>query len=172
MKRTLFLFLVFPLIATSESLSIDMYAYGDKSDQGIHIGQVLIEDSPLGGVLITPQLHPLPTGVHGFHIHALPSCAHTEADGHIVIAGAAGSHFDPAKTNVHAGPYGSGHVGDLPVLVVNEQKIGSLPTLAPRIKTADLHGHVLMVHLGGDNYSDNPSPNGGGGARLACGIIQ
>ncbi len=25
---------------------------------------------------------------------------------------------------------------------------------------------------GGDNYSDDPKPNGGGGARIACGMVQ
>ena len=28
-----------------------------------------------------------------------------------------------------------------------------------------------MVHAGGDNYSDMPVPLGGGGARVACGVI-
>jgi len=29
-----------------------------------------------------------------------------------------------------------------------------------------------MVHVGGDNYSDNPEALGGGGARMACGVIK
>ena len=29
-----------------------------------------------------------------------------------------------------------------------------------------------MIHAGGDNYSDQPKPNGGGGARIACGVIE
>ena len=28
-----------------------------------------------------------------------------------------------------------------------------------------------MIHVMGDNFSDDPQPLGGGGARLACGII-
>ena len=28
-----------------------------------------------------------------------------------------------------------------------------------------------MIHVGGDNYSDMPLPLGGGGARIACGVI-
>ena len=28
-----------------------------------------------------------------------------------------------------------------------------------------------MIHEGGDNYSDTPKPLGGGGARMACGVI-
>jgi superoxide dismutase, Cu-Zn family len=29
-----------------------------------------------------------------------------------------------------------------------------------------------MVHAGGDNFSDQPEPLGGGGGRIACGIIK
>ena len=29
-----------------------------------------------------------------------------------------------------------------------------------------------MIHAGGDNYSDQPQPLGGGGARIACGVIN
>jgi len=29
-----------------------------------------------------------------------------------------------------------------------------------------------MVHAGGDNHADAPAPLGGGGARVACGIIK
>jgi Cu-Zn family superoxide dismutase len=28
-----------------------------------------------------------------------------------------------------------------------------------------------MIHVGGDNHADHPAPLGGGGARLACGVI-
>ena len=31
---------------------------------------------------------------------------------------------------------------------------------------------VQRVHAGGDNYSDQPAPLGGGGARIACGVIK
>jgi Cu-Zn family superoxide dismutase len=45
--------------------------------------------------------------------------------------------------------------------------------LAPRIKDIQaLKGHALMIHAGGDNYSDQPKPLGGGGARIACGVIE
>ena len=41
----------------------------------------------------------------------------------------------------------------------------------PGLKLADVRGKALMIHEGGDNYSDTPKPNGGGGARIACGVI-
>jgi Cu-Zn family superoxide dismutase len=29
-----------------------------------------------------------------------------------------------------------------------------------------------MIHAGGDNYSDTPKPLGGGGERIACGVVK
>ena len=29
-----------------------------------------------------------------------------------------------------------------------------------------------MIHDGGDNYADDPKPLGGGGGRIACGVIR
>ena len=37
---------------------------------------------------------------------------------------------------------------------------------------ADVQGRSLMVHAGGDNHADHPAPLGGGGARVACGVIK
>jgi Cu/Zn superoxide dismutase len=31
---------------------------------------------------------------------------------------------------------------------------------------------VALIHAGGDNYSDQPAPLGGGGVRLACGVAK
>jgi Cu-Zn family superoxide dismutase len=30
---------------------------------------------------------------------------------------------------------------------------------------------MKQIHAGGDNYSDQPKPLGGGGARIACGTL-
>ena len=46
------------------------------------------------------------------------------------------------------------------------------PVLAPRLKVSDLNGRSVMVHAGGDNYADQPAPLGGGGGRIACGVIK
>ncbi len=86
-------------------------------------------------------------------------------------ANGAGAHLDPAHTGIHAGPYGNGHLGDLPVLIVDADGKATLPLLSPRLKVADVSGHALMIHAGGDNYHDTPKPLGGGGARIACGVI-
>ncbi|MFQ5544838.1 MAG: superoxide dismutase family protein, partial [Acidiferrobacterales bacterium] len=67
---------------------------------------------------------------------------------------------------------GEGHLGDLPALYVDGDGNATYPILAPRLRVADLRGRSLMIHSGGDNYSDNPKKLGGGGARMACGVVK
>ena len=87
-------------------------------------------------------------------------------------AGAAGSHYDPATTGHHGTPWGKGHLGDLPPLFVAVDGAATQPVLAPRLaKLAHIQGRALVLHAGGDNHADLPAPLGGGGARLACGVI-
>lgn len=131
------------------------------SAEGNSVGKVVFEDSQFG-LLIKPQLSGLPAGIHGFHIHEHPNCGEKGMS--------AGGHLDPNITNSHQGPYGKGHLGDLPVLAVDSNGNANIPTLAPRLKTKDIKGHSIMIHAGGDNYSDNPSL-GGGGTRIGCGTI-
>lgn len=136
------------------------------------IGTISLEDSE-HGLLLTPDLREMPPGVYGFHVHENASCEPGENDeGETIGAGEAGSHYDPEDTGSHEGPYGDGHLGDLPVLIVNENGEATLPLLAPRLEVGDLQGRSLMLHEGGDNYSDEPEPLGGGGSRMACGVVE
>ena len=58
-------------------------------------------------------------------------------------------------------------------LVVGADGKAGYPVLAPRLKRlTDIQGRSLMVHVGGDNHADHPAPLGGGGARVACGVIS
>lgn len=135
------------------------------------VGTVTLTDSPYGLVL-TPDLKGLPAGIHGFHIHANPNCGPDGADDKKGPALAAGGHFDPDNAGKHGTPWGDGHKGDLPALYVGADGVASYPVLAPRLKLADVMNRSLMIHVGGENHSDMPAPLGGGGARMACGVIQ
>jgi Cu-Zn family superoxide dismutase len=114
----------------------------------------------------------LPPGTHGFHVHEKADCGPGVKDGKQQAGIAAGGHFDPAGTGKHEGPAGKGHIGDLPALTVDKDGKASNPVIAPRLKLADVKGRSLMIHAGGDNYSDKPAPLGGGGGRVACGVIK
>ncbi len=138
---------------------------------GSILGTIHLADSERG-LVITPDLGGLPPGPRGFHVHENPSCEPGERDGAKVAGLAAGGHYDPHRTSRHGGPEGDGHLGDLPALEVNEEGVAAPQRVAPRLKLADIRDRSLIIHAGGDNYSDDPKPLGGGGARIACGIIE
>src|SRR3990167_10042829 len=82
-----------------------------STKQGQYLGTIKADDT-IYGLLLTPRLHGLSPGVHGFHVHQAPFCSHHGMG--------AGEHLDPLRTNSHQGPYeGDGHLGDLPVLIVD-----------------------------------------------------
>lgn len=137
---------------------------------GAEIGTVHLADSE-HGLLLTPNLSGLEPGIHGFHVHENGSCMSAEKDGKMVPGLAAGGHFDPGATESHEGPYQHGHFGDLPALFVTEDGMATTPVLAPRLTLADVRGRALMIHGGGDTYSDAPKVLGGGGPRVACGVV-
>lgn len=143
----------------------------DANGSGKSVGTIVAKDSKKGLVLI-PKLKGLPPGEHGFHVHENSSCAPQDKEGEKVAGLAAGGHYDPDKTGKHEGPMGKGHLGDLPALVVDDKGMATTRMIAPRLKVADLRGRSLMIHAAGDNYSDAPKPLGGGGARIACGVVK
>jgi Cu-Zn family superoxide dismutase len=152
---------VSPFVMAKQTVSVNMTA---DSGVGPSVGTVYFQETQYG-LLIIPHLHDLPPGLHGFHVHQHSSCAQKGM--------AAGDHLDPRLTKKHLGPYAQGHLGDLPVLYVEADGTATTPVLAPRIKRiTDLSHHALMIHAGGDNYADLPEKNGGGGARIACGVID
>lgn len=139
---------------------------------GKSVGEVAITTSDYSTVF-TPNLSGLPSGAHGFHIHANGSCDSSIKDGKTVLGGAAGGHYDPKGTGQHGFPWTDGnHLGDLPAMYVDANGMANQPVLAPRVKLADVKGRALMVHFGGDNHSDHPAKLGGGGARMVCGVIK
>lgn len=165
MKYSMALLSAITLMATpalKAAETIEMFRV-DSAGQEQSIGTITLSKATCG-VLLTPNLHDLPQGVHGFHVHEKPSCADKGM--------AAGAHLDPSKTNHHEGPYQKGHLGDLPVLIVNADGTATLPILAPKMTLASFKHHALMIHAGADNYADTPEKLGGGGDRIACGVIS
>jgi len=173
MKRLSLAMLTLCACATAQAASQDV-ELNLVTDQGIgpSVGTVKITETDKG-LEFAPDLKALPPGEHGFHIHTNGTCQPAIKAGKATAAEAAGGHFDPHNTGKHLGPEGDGHLGDLPVLTVNNDGIATDPVVAPRIKTIDeVKNRALMVHVGGDNMADHPKPLGGGGERYACGVIK
>ncbi len=158
---------VSPALAAELTVSLHV---AQASGAGAAVGSVRIVETGFG-LAFYPSLHGLPPGLHGFHVHEKPSCAAAEQNGAMVPALGAGGHLDPAGSKKHGEPWGDGHLGDLPPLFVGPDGTATQPVLGPRLKLADVRNRSLMVHAGGDNHADHPAPLGGGGARVACGVV-
>lgn len=154
--------------ASADQVVVKMNAIS-ASGVGDPVGTITLSDSA-EGMKLAFTLRNMPPGDHGAHIHENPSCGPGEKDGQMVAGLAAGDHYDPAHTGHHMGPNGAGHMGDLEVVSIDPSGMDTEITTAKRLHVSDIRGRSLVIHAGGDNYSDNPA-NGGGGARIACGII-
>lgn len=115
------------------------------------------------GVLVTARISGLPDktdemGVFAFHIHAGSSCTgnsqneFADADGH----------FNPRGTQ-H--PY---HAGDLPPLFAHDG-YAYMSLFTGRFSVKDIIGRTVIIHLGVDDFTTQPSGNSG--EMIACGQI-
>lgn len=172
MKKFIFLFFVGIVLLSTAAFAAEITMNLITAEGvGKEIGKITATDSKYG-LILKPDLTGLPPGVHGFHLHENANCAAAEKDGKMTPGQAAGAHLDPDKTAKHLGPYGEGHLGDLPPIYVDADGKANTEVLAPRLKEKDLAGHALMIHKGGDNFMDHPEPLGGGGGRIACGVVK
>ena len=163
------------LLLTSAAFAADPAATMNKVSAdgvGAEVGTLRVAKTKDGAAL-TLNLKGLPPGPHGIHVHEKGDCGTATVNGNAVPAGAAGGHWDDAHTGKHEGPTGQGHMGDLPVLEILPDGTATKVLIAARITDIEaLCGHAVVIHAGGDNYSDQPAALGGGGARIACGVIK
>lgn len=120
----------------------------------------------------------LSPGRHAIHIHEAGSCEpFSAAKGH--YDGNIDPQINPdASVNPGLGshPY---HLGDLPNLVVDEARKGTLYTVTSRVTLSgglstlfDKDGSAFIIHELEDKYlPDPPTKDAPGGARIACGVI-
>ena len=158
--------------ASADAVVATLYA-ADAVGERASLGTIGFRDSPYG-LIVAPRLAGLAAGAHAAHIHEKASCSSSAPGaGEQVAAGGAGNHYDPDGAKVHAGPYGGGHRGDLPNLIVEADGSATIPVLAPRLRAAELSGRAIIVHAGPDRYQDHAAHHqGSGGARVYCGLIR
>ena len=140
------------------------------------IGEATFIGVDKGGVQITVDVTTLTPGMHGMHIHEFGSCNPLpDSTGKMQAFGAAGGHFDPQGTGHHLGPEGAGHAGDLPMINVSQTGHGRITFYDDKLSVVpgptNIVGRSIVIHANADNYTDTP-PNGGSGARVACGEID
>lgn len=160
MKMTVALLLlaVASVAVAADSMSVPVRQLTDEGGWA-ELGTITIR-SYRDGTLFEP-------GLRGFHVHAMPECAPKDGK----AGGAAGGHFDTENAGSHHGPYGKGHLGDLPALYAD--KSGKAPPrVCPRVSPDHIKGHALIIHVGTDNYSDQPKKLGGGRDRVACAKVE
>ena len=139
------------------------------NDQGKTVGYATFVEGP-DGVEIAVQVHDIPQGLHGFHIHAVGKCETPDFK-------SAGGHFNPfGRKHGLKNPEGA-HVGDMPNLLVGPDGTASAVVLAPMAtlgsgKNSLFHpgGTALLIHGAKDDQITDPA--GDAGARMACGVIR
>ena len=152
--------------ASAKEITVEMNRVTDTGT-GEKLGTIVIHEKQKG-LSFEVELSGIPPGEHGFHLHEKGDCGSGMKDGKQRAGLAAGGHYDPAETKSHKGPTGNGHKGDLPFLTATDHGVNAVVT-APNLTLDDVRGRALVVHAGGDNYTDYPE-NGGGMARIACGV--
>ena len=111
------------------------------------------------GVLIKAEIVGLPkneSGFFGFHIHEGKDCS---GEGFPDVAG----HLNPQSS-----PHPS-HTGDLPPLLSCG---GNAPMTVRtcRFRVREIIGRTVIIHLGADDFTTQPSGNAG--EKIACGVIR
>lgn len=155
------------IVVAQQEVTVDINRISD-SGIGEKIGTVVVSQGKRG-VSFKVAVIGLPRAERGFHVHEKGSCEPAIKNGKMTAGEAAGPHFDPDGKKSHKGPSGAGHKGDLPRLKGTAEGIQQTVT-APRLKLGDVQGRALVIHEGGDNYTDKPE-NGGGKGRVACGVV-
>jgi Cu-Zn family superoxide dismutase len=115
------------------------------------------------------NLHDMPPGVHGIHIHAVGTCTPPSFD-------SAGPHFNPGNSQ-HGSKNPKGpHAGDLQNITIPANgKLETSITLAGMLQLdgqggmLDGDGASIVIHANADDYTTDPSGNSG--PRIACAKI-
>lgn len=146
------------------------------SPSGDVLGKARVTQEP-EGTRIAVSVNGLPPGTYAVHLHAVGRC-----DGQTFTAtggqafAAAGGHFNPAqKQHGTLNPAGA-HAGDLPNIVIGDDRRGTLDVVQPGLRLADgdaplidMDGASIVIHAAPDDYRTDPAGNAG--ARIACGVL-
>jgi Cu-Zn family superoxide dismutase len=168
MKLTIFLLAIGTAIAATPTppVTADLK---DATGQSVGSASFSPDDN---GVKIVLDLHGIPPGVHGIHIHEAGKCEgpkFTTAGGHLNP-----DHKEHGKLNPN-GP----HAGDMDNITVGADGTAHVEIVAQGVRYSDASepnsifhagGSALVIHAREDDMKTNPSGNSGD--RIACGVIS
>ena len=132
--------------------------------QGAEVGRATAREVE-GGLRVTLEVHGLPPGDHGAHVHTVGRCDPPGFD-------SAGGHWNPLGAHHGSLNPAGPHMGDLPNLTVAPDGRATLGVNIPGAAMAgllDADGSAIVVHAGRDDMMSDPSGNSGG--RIACGVF-
>ena len=132
--------------------------------QGAEVGRATAREVE-GGLRVTLEVHGLPPGDHGAHVHTVGRCDPPGFD-------SAGGHWNPLGAHHGSLNPAGPHMGDLPNLTVAPDGRATLGVNIPGATMAgllDADGSAIVVHAGRDDMMSDPSGNSGG--RIACGVF-
>ncbi len=159
--------IVSPALAQAPAPATASARFIDQS--GKEIGTATLTQTP-SGVLIKAELSGVPAGEHAFHIHEVgicdPATKFNSAKGHF-----SGGHQHGYL--VAGGP----HLGDMPNQFAPADGVLRIEVFNPMVTldssgrgVFDQDGSALVLHVGKDDYTTQPT--GAAGDRLACAVIE
>ncbi|WP_298086988.1 superoxide dismutase family protein [uncultured Corynebacterium sp.] len=143
-----------------------------------------------GMVQVDVEVSDLEPGFRGFHVHSTGLCEpdSESPDGDTGDFMSAGGHLTGnADAEGHGNPSGTGHAGDMPSLLVNDDGTATMTFSTDRLTRElllDDDGSAVMVHTDADNYANVPEryaedgpdadtlKTGDAGDRALCGVIE
>lgn len=149
--------------------TVDTHGSAELKDRnGITVGMATFREAT-GGVLVSVDVKGLTPGLHAVHVHAVGKC---EAPGFT----SAGGHFNPAQKKHGLKSPDGPHAGDMPNMYVSRDGTGKFEVLNDNISLRpgdrslfDADGSALVIHVGVDDNTTDPTGNAGD--RAACGVI-
>lgn len=143
---------------------------------GVAIGWARFVEDAAGIVHVNVHVKGLTPGLHGIHFHRIALCDPTVSPDFMN----SGTHHNPGLAKHGLENTDGPHAGDLPNLVVNDDRVGQLVTTTNRVTltgspttlfdtTLNEVGSSIMIHAAYDDQLTDPT--GGSGGRVACGVI-